>query len=52
MQVLALLMYILIAKNEAVYSYHNAGYWLDIGKQDDYARSIDEFERHKDRFLP
>lgn len=51
MQVLALLMYILIAKNKIVYSFHNAVYWLDLGKPDDYACSIEEFERHKDRFL-
>jgi NDP-sugar pyrophosphorylase family protein len=46
------LMYALIAKNEQVYSYPHAGYWLDIGRPDDYARSIEEFERYKDRFLP
>jgi NDP-sugar pyrophosphorylase family protein len=46
------LMYALIAKNEKVYSYPHAGYWLDIGRPDDYARSIEEFERYKDRFLP
>jgi len=46
------LMYALTAKNEAVYSYPHTGYWLDIGRPDDYARSIEEFERYKDRFLP
>jgi NDP-mannose synthase len=46
------LMYALIAKNEKVYSYPHAGYWLDIGRPDDYARSIEEFDRYKDRFLP
>ena len=46
------LMYALIAKNEEVYSYSHTGYWLDIGRPDDYARSIEEFERYKDRFLP
>lgn len=46
------LMYALIAKNEDVYSYPHTGYWLDIGRPDDYARSIEEFERYKDRFLP
>src|SRR5208337_4263288 len=46
------LMYALTAKNEAVYSYPHTGYWLDIGRPDDYARSIEEFERFKDRFLP
>lgn len=27
------------------------GYWLDIGRPDDYARAIDEFETMKERFL-
>jgi len=46
------LMYALTERNEAVYSYPHTGYWLDIGRPDDYARSIEEFERYKDRFLP
>lgn len=46
------LMYAMIEKNEEVYSYPHTGYWLDIGRPDDYARSIEEFERYKDRFLP
>jgi NDP-mannose synthase len=46
------LMYALTAKQEAVYSYPHNGYWLDIGRPDDYARSIEEFEKYKDRFLP
>jgi len=46
------LMYALTERNEAVYSYPHSGYWLDIGRPDDYARSIEEFERYKDRFLP
>lgn len=46
------LMHALIAKNEEVYSYPHDSYWLDIGRPDDYARSIEEFERYKDRFLP
>ena len=28
-----------------------AGYWLDIGRPDDYAKAIDEFESMKSRFL-
>ncbi len=46
------LMYALTAKKEPVYSYPHTGYWLDIGRPDDYARAIEEFERYKDRFLP
>ena len=46
------LMVSLTKKNAEVYSYPFSGYWLDIGRPDDYARSIEEFERYKDRFLP
>lgn len=46
------LMYTLTDKKADVYSYQFDGYWLDIGRPDDYARSIEEFERYKDRFLP
>ena len=28
------------------------GYWLDIGRPDDYERAIDEFERYRGTFLP
>lgn len=46
------LMYTLTARKESVFSYPHTGYWLDIGRPDDYARSIEEFERNKDLFLP
>ena len=46
------LMYTLIEKNETVNSFPFRGYWLDIGRPDDYARSIEEFEKLRDRFLP
>jgi NDP-mannose synthase len=46
------LMYALTETKAPVFSYPHAGYWLDIGRPDDYARSIEEFERYKDRFLP
>jgi NDP-sugar pyrophosphorylase family protein len=29
----------------------HSGYWLDIGRPDDYEKAIDEFELLKDRFL-
>jgi NDP-sugar pyrophosphorylase family protein len=45
------LMYALTAKKAAVYSYPHKGYWLDIGRQDDYEKSIQEFEQHMDRYL-
>ena len=46
------LMYALTEIKAPVFSYPHNGYWLDIGRPDDYARSIDEFERYKDKFLP
>lgn len=46
------LMYALTEAKAPVFSYPHDGYWLDIGRPDDYARSIEEFERYKDKFLP
>jgi len=46
------LMYALTGAGAPVFSYPHDGYWLDIGRPDDYARSIEEFERYRDRFLP
>jgi NDP-sugar pyrophosphorylase family protein len=45
------LMLDLIAANEPVIVRRFAGYWLDIGRPDDYARAIDEFDTMRDRFL-
>jgi len=28
-----------------------SGYWLDIGRPDDYAKAIDEFENLGDKFI-
>jgi NDP-sugar pyrophosphorylase family protein len=46
------LMYSLTDEKAAVYSYPHEGYWLDIGRPDDYARALEEFEKYRDRFLP
>ena len=45
------LMLAMIAKGAPVYSYLYDGYWLDIGRPDDYARSIEEFAQNRERFL-
>jgi NDP-mannose synthase len=45
------LMHTLIKRKEAVYSYPHDGYWLDIGRPDDYERSIVDFEKNKHLFL-
>jgi NDP-sugar pyrophosphorylase family protein len=36
-------------KKVSVRKFH--GYWLDIGRPDDYAQAIDEFERMRKRFI-
>jgi len=45
------LMLAMIAGDARVYSYPHRGYWLDIGRPDDYERSIVEFERYRHLFL-
>ena len=42
----------LLARDLAVLSYPFTGYWLDIGRPDDYQQAIDEFERMREQFLP
>jgi NDP-sugar pyrophosphorylase family protein len=42
----------LIAAGERVMGYPFDGYWLDIGRPDDYTRAIEEFEKLRDQFLP
>ena len=45
------LMLDLIAAKEPVVVRPFTGYWLDIGRPDDYARAIDEFDTMRGRFL-
>lgn len=45
------LMLDLIAKGASASVRRFGGYWLDIGKPDDYMKAIEEFEVLKDRFL-
>lgn len=46
------LMKDLLSRDEPVNIYRHDGYWLDIGRPDDYAQAIDEFERSPERLLP
>jgi NDP-sugar pyrophosphorylase family protein len=32
--------------------YNFDGYWLDIGRHDDYESAIEEFSVHRNEFLP
>jgi NDP-sugar pyrophosphorylase family protein len=42
----------LLAQGRQVNSYPFSGYWLDIGRYDDYQESIKTFETHRQQFLP
>lgn len=45
-----LMLNLINLKKEVSVSRHK-GHWLDIGKPDDYAQAINEFELHKEMFL-
>jgi NDP-sugar pyrophosphorylase family protein len=42
----------LLAAGEEVRAHRPGGYWLDIGRPDDYERAIEDFERLRSRLLP
>jgi NDP-sugar pyrophosphorylase family protein len=42
----------LLAAGEPVGSYLYDGYWLDIGRHDDYQRALDDYERVLPELLP
>jgi len=46
------LVWRLLDAGERVGSFPYEGYWLDIGRHEDYARAIDEYEQMKDVLLP
>lgn len=46
------LIWKLLADNQPVLSYPYDGYWLDIGRPDDYARAVEEFEQMHGQLLP
>lgn len=46
------LMLRLLAQNKPVRVAEYAGYWLDIGRPDDYLRAIDEFASMREKLLP
>jgi NDP-sugar pyrophosphorylase family protein len=45
------LMHALIARQSRVAVKEHDGYWLDLGRPDDYAQAVEEFERRKDTLL-
>lgn len=46
------LMLDMLARKEPVYIERHPGYWLDIGRVDDYMRAVDEFNDRRKQLLP
>ena len=46
------LMRKLMMANEPVIGYQHEGYWMDLGRKDDYERAIADFERLRGELLP
>lgn len=46
------LMLELLDKKQPVFIHKHDGYWLDIGRPDDYIQAIDEFDQFKSKFIP
>jgi NDP-mannose synthase len=46
------LMLDMLAHHEPVHIERHPGYWLDIGRVDDYMRAIDEFDDRRKQLLP
>jgi NDP-sugar pyrophosphorylase family protein len=42
----------LLAANEVVKVFHFDGYWMDLGRPDDYDQAVCDFERMRAEFLP
>jgi NDP-sugar pyrophosphorylase family protein len=45
------LMQAMLDAGAGVYSYTHAGYWLDLGRPDDYERAVQDFARMRERFM-
>lgn len=46
------LMLAMITAGKKVHTLHHSGYWLDIGRPDDYEQAIELFEKEHEKFLP
>ena len=46
------LVHRLLDNGKAVAGYPYDGYWLDIGRHDDYERAVQDFENMRSTFLP
>ncbi len=45
------LMQAMLEAGERVFSYPHDGYWLDLGRPDDYERAIEDFARMREHFI-
>ena len=45
------LMQAMLDGGERLYSYTHNGYWLDLGRPDDYERAIEDFARMREHFV-
>ena len=45
------LMYDSIDNGKSVYVHQHNGYWMDIGRPDDYSKAIDDFDRIKEELI-
>lgn len=46
------LMLDLLAKQERIHVERHDGYWLDIGRVDDYMQAIDDYENRRNQLIP
>jgi NDP-sugar pyrophosphorylase family protein len=46
------LIHLLLQNGEKVMGFPYNGYWLDIGRPDDYEQAVEEFSRLRSQFLP
>jgi NDP-sugar pyrophosphorylase family protein len=46
------LIKLLIKENKTIIGYQFKGYWLDIGRYEDYQNALNLFEKQKHKFLP